>query len=103
MYSDSGGPTGCQLEPSSIRGRIIRCWEFLVLHNLRKAYTLTIHLTDVGDIIVDLALQSVMDVDFRENLPNGESMSRGGQLLSELEAEPSTDEGALGPTLGLEA
>ena len=46
---------------------------------------------------------SVMDVDFRENLPNGEPMSRGGQLSSETEAEPSTDEGALRPTLGLEA
>ena len=46
---------------------------------------------------------SVMDVDFRENLPNGEPMSRGGQLLSEIEAEPSTDEGALRPTLGLGA
>ena len=44
-----------------------------------------------------------MDVDFRENLPNGEPMSRGGQLLSEIEAEPSTDEGALRPTLGLGA
>ena len=30
-------------------------------------------------------------------------MSRGGQLSSETEAEPSTDEGALGPTLGWEA
>ena len=45
-----------------------------------------------------------MDVDFfRENLPNGEPMSRGGQLLSEIEAEPSTDERALRPTLDLEA
>ena len=44
-----------------------------------------------------------MDVDFRENLPNGEPMSRGGQLSSETEAVPSTDEGALRPTLGLEA
>ena len=44
-----------------------------------------------------------MDVDFRKNLPNGEPMSRGGQLLSEIEAEPSTDEGALRPTLGLGA
>ena len=45
-----------------------------------------------------------MDVDFfRENLPNGEPMSRGGQLLSEIEAEPSTDEGAFRPTLGLGA
>ena len=46
---------------------------------------------------------SVMDVDFRKNLANGEPMSRGGQLLSEIEAEPSTDEGAFRPTLGLRA
>ena len=46
---------------------------------------------------------SVMDADFRENLANGEPMSRGGQTLSETEAEPSSDEEALWPVLGLEA
>ena len=45
---------------------------------------------------------NVMDVDFRENLANGEPMSRGGQLLSETEAELSGDEGALRPVPGLE-
>ena len=44
-----------------------------------------------------------MDVDFRKNLANGEPTSRGGQLLSETEAELSSDEGALWPVLGLEA
>ena len=43
-----------------------------------------------------------MDVDFRENLANGEPMSRGGQLLSETEAKLSGDEGALRPVSGLE-
>ena len=38
---------------------------------------------------------SVIDVDFRKNLISGESMSRGGQLLSETEAELSSDERAL--------
>ena len=44
-----------------------------------------------------------MDVDFRENLANGEPMSRGGQLPSETEAELFGDEGALRPVPGLEA
>ena len=44
-----------------------------------------------------------MDIDFHENLISGEPMSRGGQLLSETEAEQSSDEGALWPVLGLEA
>ena len=44
-----------------------------------------------------------MDVDFRENLTNGEPMSCGGQLMSETEKELSNDEGALWPVLGLEA
>ena len=46
---------------------------------------------------------SVMDVDFRENLANGEPMSRGGQLPSETEAELFGDEGALRPVPGLGA
>ena len=44
---------------------------------------------------LDTCDMCVMDVDFRENLPDGEPMSRGGQLSSEMEAELSTDEGAL--------
>ena len=44
-----------------------------------------------------------MDADFRGNLANGEPMSRGGLILSETEAEPSSDKGALWPALGLEA
>ena len=44
-----------------------------------------------------------MDADFCGNLANGEPMSRGGQLLSETEAELSSGEGALWPVLGLEA
>ena len=44
-----------------------------------------------------------MDVDFRKNLASGEPMSRGGQLLSETEAELSSDKGALWPVLNLEA
>ena len=43
-----------------------------------------------------------MDGDFRKNLANGEPMSRGGQLLSETEAELSGGEGALRPVPGLE-
>ena len=46
---------------------------------------------------------SVMDVDFRENLANGEPMSRGGQLPSETEAELFGDEGVLRPVPGLGA
>ena len=43
-----------------------------------------------------------MDVDFRKNLISGEPMSRGGLILSETEAEPSSDKGAPWPALGLE-
>ena len=43
-----------------------------------------------------------MDADFCGNLVNGEPMSRGGQILSETEAELSGDKGALRPVPGLE-
>ena len=44
-----------------------------------------------------------MDADFCGNLISGEPMSRGGQILSETEAELSSDNEALWPVLGLEA
>ena len=44
-----------------------------------------------------------MDVDFRENLANGEPTSHGGQILSKAEAELSGDNEEPWPVLGLDA
>ena len=61
-----------------------------------------LHTLNVGTEAVFVFIYIVMDVDFCENLANEEPMSRGGQLLSETEAELSGDEGALRPVPGLE-
>ena len=44
-----------------------------------------------------------MDVDFRGNLTDSESMSHGNRILGEAEAELSGDNEALWPVLGLDA